>query len=146
MEYDENSVLPKHLELVSNEVSMTLCFYRNSESPLFFDRRWQENKYDGRFTAPIEEIVPARETSRIDLKMGDIGIFNGRNHLHWRDAATHPLTWRGVLFHFMHFYDDDSRMSQISWGHPDEQNSVEGPVYKNLRQGHVSRTAHRSEQ
>ena len=44
MEYDELSVLPKHLELVTNEISMTLCFYRNAEGPLFFDRRWQENK------------------------------------------------------------------------------------------------------
>ena len=132
MEYDENSFLPPHLELVTNEISSTLCFYREGDYDLNIDRRRFENKYDGRYTASETWTVPDREVERIGLRLGDLGIFNGRNHFHWRDAQNiSSFRWRGILFHFMQNYTVEDRLEQISWGTPEKENYMSNARYQN---------------
>jgi len=130
LEYNENSSLPPHLELVSNEISATLCFFRDNESELFFDELPQENKYASRYTTSGNYTIPLSRVRRISLRAGDIGIFNGRNHYHWREKSKVPLTWRGILFHFMHNYTKEEHEEQISWGDPDPVNGLSGDRYR----------------
>tara|TARA_Y100001954_G_scaffold160792_1_gene170729 strand:+ start:158 stop:1135 length:978 start_codon:yes stop_codon:yes gene_type:complete len=129
LEYDEHSFLPPHLELVYNEISMTLCYFRDNESDLFIDKYWQENKYAERFTAAEDEMPPNGRVERMRLRAGDIGIFNGRNHLHWRDKFATALTWRGILFHFMRDYTAEELVKQTSWGIPDEKHGLSNTRY-----------------
>ena len=132
MEYDQNAYLPPHLELVTNEISSTLCFFRSgtADFDLSFDKRWRENKFDDRYTASAEELIPAKQVVKIHLGLGDIGIFNGRNHFHWREREQDTkFVWRGVLFHFMHKYTAQAKREQVLWGKPEEKNGIGNSRY-----------------
>ena len=103
MKYIKNSDMHPHYDNYNNPISSTICYQSVPErvkNPLYVDRARFSNPYTIRLTVRDRAGIPERNVVRMDLKPGDIGIFRGRNHLHWRDAILEELDYRAILLHF----------------------------------------------
>ena len=97
MEYIKGSELHPHLDLIQNEVSATLCYEANKDYPIYVDKNRTPNNERLRIT---NKELDRTNKFVLNIQPGDVGIFNGRNHFHWRDEAPENLSYKGVLFHF----------------------------------------------
>ncbi|ADU13920.1 hypothetical protein [Asticcacaulis excentricus] len=103
MKYVRNSDLLPHYDNILTQISSTVCYKfgpDGAENPLFLDRAKFLNPYQQRVTVKDKENIPSENIVRIDLKPGDLAIFRGRTHLHWREAIDGEMDFRAVLIHF----------------------------------------------
>jgi len=100
MEYIKNAEVFPHLDLIQNEVSSTICYYDTGKYPLYMCKEYIENNYKFRYTIPSSSVIPEEQKIELDIRCGDIGIFNGRNHFHWREKLNDDIILRGILSHY----------------------------------------------
>lgn len=100
MEYIKGSEVFPHLDLICNEVSSTICYYDTGSYPLYICKDYMENNYNHRYSIGSSSIIPEDKKIKLDIRCGDIGIFNGRNHLHWREKLNEDIVQRGILSHY----------------------------------------------
>lgn len=100
MEYIKGSKVNPHLDFVINEVSTTVCFNTNGNYPIYVDRRFTENNYNFRYTLNSVDEIPEECKVEFCLNSGDIIMFNGRNHFHWRNELTEDITYQAILAHY----------------------------------------------
>jgi hypothetical protein len=103
MKYIRNSDMHPHYDNYNNPISSTICYHSSPESlknPLYLDRARFSNPYPWRLTVKDREGIPLANVVRLDLQPGDIAIFRGRSHLHWRDTIRDELDYRALLLHF----------------------------------------------
>lgn len=144
MLYNKNSELLPHLDLITNELSSTLCFNSKENYPIYIDKTFIENKYNSRFTIEREKILD-ENIIKMEINVGDIGFFNGRNHYHFRDKLTKDIDYKGLLLHwstcvYMKTRDEEhypDKYQILDQQYYDEhiknevefKNSVDGPIY-----------------
>ena len=100
MEYINGSEVLPHLDLICNEVSSTICYHDTGIYPLYLCKDFIENNYKNRYTISSSSLISEDTRIELDIRCGDIGIFNGRNHLHWREKLNEDITQRGILSHY----------------------------------------------
>jgi hypothetical protein len=100
MEYIRDSEVLPHLDLICNEVSSTICYFDNGSYPLYLCKDYIENNYNHRYTISSSSMISSEKQIKMDIRCGDIGIFNGRNHLHWREKLNEDIINRGILSHY----------------------------------------------
>ena len=144
MLYNKNSELFPHLDLITNELSATLCFNQEENYPIYIDKNYIVNKYNNRFTTKIENISD-KDKIKIDIQAGDIAFFNGRNHYHFRDKLEKDINYKAFLLHWStcvymktNEYNNPSKYQILDQRYYDEytknnvefENSPQGPLYK----------------
>ena len=100
IEYIKGSEVIPHLDLIINEVSATLCYDTNGDYPIFISSIFMDNNYNNRYTEFNIDSIHEENIIKIDLKCGDIAIFNGRNHLHWREKMNSDISYKAILSHY----------------------------------------------
>ena len=103
MKYIKNSDMQPHYDNLDNPVSSTVCYHFSPEgvdNPLFLDKARFANPFTFRVTVEDREGIPRENVVRIDLRPGDIAVFRGRHHLHWRERITVDMDYRALLLHF----------------------------------------------
>jgi hypothetical protein len=142
--YVEGSELLPHLDLVTNELSATLVFAQDAPYPMYVDKQYQPNTYNARFTTSVDNI-PRKQWCELDLRQGDIGVFNGRNHFHFREKLSENINYKGLLMHwstcveYLHSSDNlkddrlcfvkDMEAYAMNSTEVPEENSLESPLY-----------------
>lgn len=112
--YYNGSELQKHFDRPSSEITISVCITREEENwPLMIQNENQE-------------------THEINLDVGDIVIYSGRKHLHWRD----PFKGQKQIQAFLQYVDangPDNRLKwdtrpklglPFEWAKPDVQNEI----------------------
>lgn len=103
MKYIKNSDMDPHYDNFNNPISSTVCYHFTPgglSNPVYVDRAKFSNPYTMRLTVKDRPGIPAENVATLDLHPGDIAIFRGRNHLHWRDAVANDMDYRALLLHF----------------------------------------------
>jgi len=103
MKYIKNSNLIPHYDNLHTPISSTVCYHftpEGADNPLFLDRAKFFNPYTARVTVDDKAGIPETNIVRIDLSPGDIAVFRGRTHLHWRQAIENEMDYRAILMHF----------------------------------------------
>jgi hypothetical protein len=100
MEYIKDAEVYPHLDLICNEVSSTICYHDTGSYPLYICKDYMENNYNHRYSIGSSSIISEDKKIKLDIRCGDIGIFNGRNHLHWREKLNEDIVHRGILSHY----------------------------------------------
>jgi hypothetical protein len=100
MKYNENSDLKPHYDNYNMPISSSICYYNedNIEYPIFIDKAYFNNPHPFRLTVDDKKGIPPENIIKIDATDGDIVIFRGRNHLHWRDLK-YVKDFRALLLH-----------------------------------------------
>ena len=84
---------------------MTLCLEHTcnipNQAPLFIDPAKFNNPYLSRVTISTGH-VGLKDKVAVNLIPGDLGIFRGREHLHWREHC-HSEKFKAVLIHFFDY-------------------------------------------
>lgn len=99
MSYIKGNKLLPHMDLISNEISCTSCIFSQTNFPIYLAREFIENNYNTRYTESydyIKNLTPIE----VNLNEGDIIIFNGRNHFHWRYPKPDNSTYKAILTHY----------------------------------------------
>ena len=103
MKYMANSDLLPHYDNIFTVISSTVCYRCGPDgkrNPLFLDRAKFLNPYQQRLTVADKAGIPPQNIVELDLGPGDIGIFRGRTHLHWRETSVGELDCRAILAHY----------------------------------------------
>ena len=103
MKYIKNSDMHPHYDNHNNPISSTVCYHFTPggvSNPLYLDKARFANPYPMRLTVTDRDGIPSENVVRLDLQPGDIAVFRGRNHLHWRDAVSTEMDYRALLLHF----------------------------------------------
>ena len=100
MEYIKDAEVFPHLDFIFNEVSSTVCFHDTGSYPLYVCKDYIENNYNHRYSISSSSLISEDKKVQLDIRGGDIGIFNGRNHLHWREKLKEDIIHRAVLSHY----------------------------------------------
>jgi len=100
MEYIKGSEVNAHMDFVINEVSTTVCYNTNGNYPIYVDSRYNENNYNFRYTLPKGVEIPEEFKIEFCLNSGDILMFNGRNHFHWRNKLEEDIQYQAILAHY----------------------------------------------
>jgi hypothetical protein len=114
MKYNENSDCKPHYDNYNMPISSTICFYNEDKItyPLYIDKSYLNNPHPFRLTVDDKVGIPEENKIKIDINEGDIGIFRGRNHLHWRDKL--PVKdYRALLCHTEDYKYDNKLISYI---------------------------------
>ena len=100
MKYNNSSDCLPHYDNYNMPISSTICFYNEDKMdyPLYIDKSYFNNPHPFRVTVNDKNGIPNENKIKIDINEGDIGIFRGRNHLHWRDKLD-IKDYRGILLH-----------------------------------------------
>ncbi|HEX7686619.1 MAG TPA: hypothetical protein VF453_02880 [Burkholderiaceae bacterium] len=121
MKYVAGSNLLPHWDLDLNSISATVCYKGSSQSnPIYIDRARFLNPYVNRVTIKDKGSIPRANVARIDVEHRDIGIFRGREHLHWRDLIEFEEDYRAMLIHFT-----DYNLNGVSMD-PPKRDQIEG--------------------
>lgn len=91
--YYKNSELQKHLDRPSSEVTVSICITKD-------DTNWPLHIQDS------EGI-----DNEIFLDVGDLVIYSGRKHLHWRD----PFTGTSQIQAFLQYVDANGSEAWLKW-------------------------------
>lgn len=105
MKYIKNSDMDPHYDNYNNPISSTICYHFTPEhlnNPIYVDRARFENPYTHRVTIKDRNGIPVENVAEMNLRAGDIAVFRGRNHLHWRNFVADEMDYRALL---LHFYD-----------------------------------------
>lgn len=101
MNYIKGSHMLPHYDNYNNSVSSTVCCKNTGKpNPILIDKAEFQNPYKMRLTVKSAATIPMRNVESLDVDCGDIGIFRGREHLHWRDKITEDVDYRAVLLHY----------------------------------------------
>jgi hypothetical protein len=103
MKYIRNSDLHPHYDNIHTQISSTICYHSEPagySNPLFLDKAKFFNPYQQRVTINDKDGIPSRNVVQLDLAPGDLAIFRGRSHLHWRNAIEETIDYRAMLVHF----------------------------------------------
>lgn len=100
IQYKKDNYVNPHLDLITNEVSSTTCYYSEGEYPLYISSDFIENNYNMRYSLKNHDSIPLKKRIKINICCGDVGIFNGRNHLHWRETLKDDINYRAILSHY----------------------------------------------
>ena len=86
MKYNSNSELIPHYDNYNMPISSTICYHNegNYDYPFYIDKTYFNNPHPFRLTVYDKDGIPEENKIKMDMREGDIGIFRGRNHLHWR--------------------------------------------------------------
>ena len=100
MKYSEKSELKPHYDNYNMPISSTICFYNKDmiNYPILLDKAYFQNPYPFRLTVDDAINIPKNNIIQIELNEGDIAIFRGRNHLHWR-YKKYIIDYRALLLH-----------------------------------------------
>ena len=126
--YNKDSYVFPHLDLIINEVSSTICFSSNEDYPIFISSNFIENNYNHRYTEYLENI-PIDSIREMNIKPGDIGIFNGRNHLHWRNKQENNINYSAILSHYILTIPGSEEWKSKTILQVPFENSCNGPIY-----------------
>lgn len=115
MKYNENSDCIPHYDNYNMPISSTICFYNedNISYPLYIDSAYFNNPHPFRLTINDKNGIPKDNIKKIDINDGDIGIFKGRNHLHWRDNK-YVKDYRAILLHTENYTYNGNLISYMS--------------------------------
>jgi hypothetical protein len=130
MEYIKNAEVFPHLDLITNEVSSTTCYYDTGIYPLYICKDFIDNNYNSRYTIKSSELIPEDKRVKIDIRPGDIGIFKGRNHLHWREKLTEDIAVRAILTHYSYTQEGTEEYKNKTSLPVPFENSVCSEIYK----------------
>ena len=84
--YLTNGKLDPHYDNWNNTISCTICVRNLKEEwPIYIHKKRFNNPYSWRQTIKNIESIDKEDIEDIKLKPGDIGIFAGRYHMHWRN-------------------------------------------------------------
>jgi len=101
MHYTEGSTLTSHYDNFNNLISCT-AVYKSAEEiyPIYLDKAKFSNPYPLRLVVDDIPGIPPENVARLDIAAGDIGVFKGRYHLHWRNKAPKGTETRAMLLHY----------------------------------------------
>lgn len=91
--YYHGSELQKHFDRPSSEITISVCIAREEEN-------W-----------PLKIQNEQGDTYEINLDVGDIVIYSGRKHLHWRD----PLSGNKQIQAFLQYVDANGSDAWLKW-------------------------------
>ncbi len=91
--YYHGSELQKHVDRPSSEVTISVCITRENDN-------W-----------PLNIQGDSGEIYEIDLDVGDIVIYSGRKHLHWRD----PFPGNKQIQAFLQYVDANGPDAWLKW-------------------------------
>jgi len=91
--YYKNSELQKHLDRPSSEVTVSLCITKD-------DTNW-----------PLHIQDSEGRDNEIFLDVGDMVIYSGRKHLHWRT----PFTGTSQIQAFLQYVDANGSEAWLKW-------------------------------
>jgi hypothetical protein len=103
MKYGVNAELLAHYDNIYTQISSTICFGAEPFdfiNTLYLDKSRFSNPYQERITINFRDAIPEENVVKIDLAPGDLAIFRGRTHLHWRDVMQENTEIRALLIHF----------------------------------------------
>lgn len=103
MKYIKNSDMDPHYDSYNNPISSTICYHFSPEhlsNPIYVDRAVFSNPYTHRLTIKDRNGIPVESVAEIHMRAGDIAVFRGRNHLHWRKPVLVDMDYRAILVHF----------------------------------------------
>jgi hypothetical protein len=97
---EEAGYLSPHLDNIDNEITVSLSIDKSavSKHPLMVSKRVFANPYPHRIT--FKNYTEDYET--VDLEIGDGGMFNGRNRVHWRSDEKTETPFVNILLHYMY--------------------------------------------
>lgn len=90
--YYKGSELQRHFDRESSEVTVSVCLQKDVDWPLYVKNS------DG-------------VVHKLDLEVGDIGIYSGRLHEHWRD----PLPGEKQIQAFLQYVDTTGTSARLKW-------------------------------
>jgi hypothetical protein len=114
MKYNKDSNCKPHYDNYNMPISSTICFYNeeNISYPLYIDKSYFNNPHPFRMTIFDKAGIPEENKVKIDINEGDIVIFRGRNHLHWREKL--PVKdYRAILCHTEDYKYNNKLISYI---------------------------------
>ena len=126
--YGKGNILLSHLDLLENEISATTCYASEKDYPIYISRQFMENNYLERYTDDINNIKE-EDIVEINIQVGDIGFFNGRNHLHFRKKLEEDINYRGILTHYSKTIKDSDEWKKKTSEKTPYLNSNGGPLY-----------------
>ena len=115
MKYNENSDCKPHYDNYNMPISSTICFYNEDKInyPFYIDKAYFYNPHPFRLTVDDKDGIPKENKVQININEGDIAIFRGRNHLHWREKL--PVKdYRALLCHTEDYKYNNKLISYIS--------------------------------
>jgi len=115
MKYNQNSELLPHYDNYNMPISSTICYHNQDQIdyPIYMDKAYFNNPHPFRMTVDDKNGIPEQNKIKMNLTDGDLVIFRGRNHLHWRDKKfikdyralllhTEDYTYNGQLISYLH--------------------------------------------
>ncbi len=90
--YYRGSELQRHFDRESSEVTVSVCLQKDVDWPLYVKNE-------------------SGEIHKIDLEVGDMGIYSGRKHEHWRD----PLPGEKQIQAFLQYVDANGTSAWLKW-------------------------------
>jgi hypothetical protein len=122
MKYNACSELIPHYDNYNMPISSTICYHNDEriEYPLYIDKSYFNNPHPFRLTIDDKNGIPEQNKIKIELNEGDVGIFKGRNHLHWRDKKD-IKDYRALLFHTEDYTYNSELLSYV---HPTDNKST----------------------
>jgi hypothetical protein len=137
MKYNENSDCKPHYDNYNMPISSTICFYNEDKIsyPLYIDKSKFNNPHPFRLTIDDKDGIPEINKIKIDINEGDIGIFRGRNHLHWRDKK-YVKDYRAILLHTEDYTYNHKLVSYIF----NDKNTIKADInnIKNINTFHLT--------
>lgn len=127
MKYLKNSDMEPHYDNLNNPISSTVCYRFTPEgerNPIYVDRARFENPHTHRLTVMDRSGIPRENVVAMHLKPGDLAVFRGRNHLHWRDFISSDIDYRAILLH----YSDYKYKGRLIPPQPDMLPSIEAKL------------------
>lgn len=128
MLYGKGNILLPHLDLIENEISATTCYASEKDYPIYISKQFIENNYIERYTEDMNNIKH-EDIVEINIQVGDIGFFNGRNHLHFRNKLTEDINYRGILTHYSKTVRNSDEWYEKTSEKVPYLNSNGGPLY-----------------
>lgn len=90
--YYKGSELQKHFDRETSEVSVSVCLQKDVDWPLYVENS--------------EGVI-----HQLDLEVGDIAIYSGRKHKHWRN----PLPGEKQIQAFLQYVDANGTSAWLKW-------------------------------
>lgn len=130
-ETSDAGYLYPHLDNLDNEITVSLSIDKQAGSshPLMVSKRVFANPYPHRIT--FEEYQGDYET--FNLEIGDGGMFNGRNRVHWRNDDKTETPFMNILLHYMYEPYNEKSVNDLLAKNPVLSfKNVEQAIEKNL--------------
>ena len=128
MKYNKNNECIPHLDLVQNELSATTCYSAEKNYPIYISKQFMDNNYKERYSEDPTNIKDD-DIIEINIEVGDIGFFNGRNHLHFRKKLNENINYRAILTHYSKTIENSEEWIKKTKDSVQYLNSNGGPIY-----------------